>query len=321
MIKHKLLTLREKTPKQKGIVVFNAWMSIQSTNKYIDKLLELKKDYYILGLCSGCEQLHSYIYTKYPFYFDLIISPNSAYAQSVMVKTNSNANNTIYPLHESCGKFISFQEEKCYDAITVMNLNHIKLWGVFIDLVNSNPDKKFLAVLGVSNLHGVWDRSRKEYMDRLQACSNLTIKSQLPHIDAIKEMAKSKMMVHLCDYDPGAMVVGECLATDTPVLTNTNSSSTIRHFIKPKTGMFCNLSEVNEKFNLMLKYIDENKFSPREWYMSRYGFDNYWTILKKYLDLYGIGSNDLTIEKNEQYDLYQWHRNGSVYLENGLCNT
>lgn len=317
-MKHTLLTLREKTPNQKGIVVFNSWLSHSIIDEKLNKLSELKKDYYIIGLCSGCEQLNTYTYTKIPFCFDMILSPNAAFSHSVMVKTNSNANNTIYPLHESCGKFIYFKEEKIYDAITVMNMAHIKLWGVFIDLVNLNPEKKFLAVLGVSNAHGIWDNSRKEYMDRLQACSNLTIKSQLSHINVIKEMAKSRMMVHLCDYDPGAMVVGECLATDTPILTNTNSSSVIRHFIKPKTGMFCNLSETNDKFNLMLKYIEENRFSPREWYMNRYGFDNFWNILKKYLDLYGIGSNDLTITKNEEYDLYEWHRKQSVYLSTCL---
>ena len=317
-MQHTLLTLREKTPKQKGIVVFNAWLPNSVIDKNLNKLLELKKDYYILGLCEGCDPLNAYTYSKYPFYFDLIISPNAAYAQSVMVKTNSNANNTMYPLHESCGKFIYCKEEKLYDAIAVMNMNHIKLWGVFIDLVNLNPDKQFLAVLGVSDLHGVWDQSRKEYMDRLESCKNLTIKSQVRHPDLIKEMARSRMMVHLCDYDPGAMVVGECLATDTPVLTNTNSSSVIRHFIKPKTGMFCDLSEVSDKFRLMLKYIEENRFSPREWYMGRYGFDNFWNILKGYLDLYNIGSNDLMLDKNEEYDLYEWHRKRIIHLDNCL---
>lgn len=307
--KDKLFIAKEKTEKAKGILFFHSWVSdkhIDLTNALYE---QLRKDYFIVGVTTGPECI-SRNASRMINTYDIVICPSAPYAQSVMISCMSNRCNSIYPLHECLGKskLPSRQFKKEYDAVAVMNLNFIKFWGVFCDLAEHNPKDKFLAILGQSHLEGPWSRQKEEYRNRLTNIPNIEVKEQLVHEKVIDAMAQSKMLFHASDYDPGAMVVGESLFAGTPVLINNSSSSVIRHLINPFTGMFFDLTDVFNRYDLMKQYIHKNKFKPEKWYRHHYGFENYIAKLEKYFRYYGILRHDenLNCPNDSRLDIFGW---------------
>ncbi len=307
--------LRKKTPDSKGVIFMRGWISEIDLNKYGRLIQELKKNYYIIGLTSGSEVIKSIHFTRPDdMIFDLYAAPNAAYSQSVMadsmVASKAGVAKTFI-FHQTMAKSMPpsrICNEKIYDAIIVMNLNVVKMWGVFCDLAKMLPDYKFLAVMGSSSFNGSWLRAKKNYKHRISRLSNVSYLDCVNHRDLLSFMSESKCLIHICDYDPGPMVVGEAMSVDTPVMINVNCSSASRSLIRPTTGMFFKLHEIKDKFLLMMDLIKSDIFQTRQTYLHRWGYKNSLDFIKKNIEFYGLGNTDsVSFPNKEDTDVNSWY--------------
>ena len=303
--------------KEKGIILMQAWMDAECFHNWKQICQEVKKKYYIVGITPSLTALseEQIKYGSIDNGYDLIICPNASFAYNIMSSAFLNVNNSFYPIHENTTKsFLHPELPKEYDACIVMNMNKAKMWGPTCDLIEEKQDHKFVACVGKSVEGSTWTNSRTMFFDRLRSLPNLTLYADgIPYSEVITNIAKSKMLLHMADFDTGPFSVTEALATDVPVLFNIDSSSFSRHLIKNHTGLFCRLSDIFDRFDLMIDLIAKKKFQPRQWYIKNYGFKNFHILFRKLVKMYGLGNPDtINIMMDEKFGANCWF-GGKLY--------
>ncbi len=314
------LCILRKCNENKGLVFVSSWLTDKDISLYHEHISVLKNSYFIIGLTTGSEVIrYSNLHGDSSLLFNLYAAPNAAYAQHVMVNT-LGASAKTFIFHKAMAKTTQpkYNEEKIYDAIAVMSLNMSKLWGIFLDLAEKKPDYRFLAVIGQSDIHGIWDYARDNYQYRIAQLPNVTRADNVAHKDLLKLMAKSKCFIHICDYDAAPMSTTEAMSVNTPVMINSNCSSGIKSLIRPQTGIFFKIHEIEKKFDLMMHLVSKGFFKAKKGYFSLWGFDNSLNLIKKYVKFYGLGDpSEVTFPHADSNGINIWHMYPG-YRVNGL---
>ena len=286
-----LYVLSEPTQDKKGVICVSFYDIEPFWEQHCDYI---KNFYWVLGLVSGTSTATLGALT-HRGHIDLYMFPNSSFKQDVLRCSNIHScKGIILDPTEAKAEYVKESHGKKYDFITVMNLEHQKLWGMICDLAQEMPDKKFLAT--VNNFTDHTYCLGDEYKRRLLSLPNIELKPSAGPSEYGVRLKSSKLMIHACDYDPGVGVIGEALAHNIPVIVPVNASSSIRRLISPKTGLFFRYNELREKATLALDLISKGFFSPAEEYQKRFGCEIFLTKIEKALEFYGFGTYQLTFQ-------------------------
>jgi hypothetical protein len=286
-----LYVLSEPTQDKKGVVCVSFYDIEPFWEKHCDYI---KNFYWVLGLVSGTSAATLGALT-HRGHIDLYMFPNSSFKQDVLRCSNRHScKGIILDPTEAKTEYVKENHEKKYDFITVMNLEHQKLWGIICDLAQEMPDKKFLAT--ANNFQNYTYYLGDEYKSRILSTPNIEVKLSAGHFEYGNRLRSSKVMIHACDYDPGIQVIGEAMAHDVPVLLPVHASSASRRLITPRTGLFFRYHELKEKASLALELFSKGSFSPANEYQKRFGCERFLTKIEKALEFYGFGTYQLTFQ-------------------------
>jgi len=280
--KHELAILREPSNGYKGLMIVACWEKPEGIEIY-EKFL--KERYYMISHTGGTKSIHP-DFLRYNF-FDIITCPESSFAQDVL---NFDIHGTpVFTYHECVAQHYIPEEhsfEKIYDVITVMRIDHQKLWMMICDLAERYPNRLFLAVCkGFGEETGLRKEDADYIKDRMRSLSNLEIRDGVPQYELKQIMCQTRMMIHPCDFEPGPLAVSDALACDLPVMLPSNVFAGSKKLISPKTGLFFNYADIFNRFELMFDLIDKGVFSPREYYLRHWGLENHERRFKEFIQL------------------------------------
>lgn len=180
-----------------------------------------------------------------------------------------------------------------YDYLTVQPkdrdckyswLSYCKNWGLAektIQVLTDNLNLKGVVVgrvgcdIDIKNKDLVIIEPTEEYNKRE---NRITI----PYGELIDKMNKSKFILlpNLEDASPRVLV--EALSLNKPVLVNETILGGWK-YVNEKTGEFYNENNIKEQTEKLLRNIENNQYSPREYYTSKYGTVNSGKRFKKFL--------------------------------------
>jgi len=181
-----------------------------------------------------------------------------------------------------------------YDYLTVQPrdrdckyswLSHCKNWKLAEKTIQVLTDKLNLKGVVVGRVGCDIDVEKKDLVTILptkEYSERENGKITLPYGELIEKMNKTKFVLlpNLEDASPRVLV--EALSLNKPVLVNESILGGWK-YINEKTGEFYNENNIKEQTEKLLRNIENNQYSPREYYTSKYGTVNSGKRFKNFL--------------------------------------
>ena len=104
----------------------------------------------------------------------------------------------------------------------------------------------------------------------------------LKHDEWINKLNKSRFILLPNLEDASPRVLTEALCLNKPIFVYENILGGWK-YVNDKTGIFFNENNIKEQVEKLLKNINENKYSPREYYMNNHGLKNSGKKLRDFL--------------------------------------
>ena len=234
---------------------------IRINGKYIED--------YVIGWCHCFKEPDKYIKGNIP----KILLSESDFNSDRLIPTNDKLEYdylTVQPKDGDCRySWLSYCKNWDLAEKTIKVLSDkLNLKGVVVGRVGCDIDveKKDLVTI----------LPTKEYSERENG------KITLPYHELIEKMNKSKfiLMPNLEDASPRVLV--EALSLNKPVLVNESILGGWK-YVNDKTGEFYNENNIKEQAEKLLKNIENNQYSPREYYTTHYGTVNSGKRFKNFL--------------------------------------
>jgi len=111
---------------------------------------------------------------------------------------------------------------------------------------------------------------------------NVEITDLLTHDKFIDKIRESKFMLLPNLEEASPRVLTESLCVNTPIFVYENILGGWK-YVNDKTGVFFNENNIKTQAEKILKNINENKYTPREYYMNNYGLKNSGKQLRDFL--------------------------------------
>lgn len=111
---------------------------------------------------------------------------------------------------------------------------------------------------------------------------NLEKRDWLQYNKFIDSMADSHFMIISSAEDASPRTIGESLLVNTPILVNEDILGGWK-YVNERTGVFYNENNIEEKVNELITNIQQNKYSPRDYYLQNYGIQNAGKRLRDFI--------------------------------------
>lgn len=223
--------------------------NIQYNNKNIED--------YVYGWCHCFREPHKYIKNNIP----IRLISNSDFINIDYIKPKNNKK--IY-------HFIAIQPKdnnQCKEGWIAFYKN----WKLCKNIVKILVDD--LNLVGV-----IVGRKGCENELNIKNKKNLILTDKLKHTKLLDYISKSKFTLLPNLEEASPRVLAESLCLDVPVLVYENILGGWK-YVNNKTGQFFNEDNIKEKVKIILN----NKYTPREYYISNYGRVNSGYRLKKFM--------------------------------------
>lgn len=112
--------------------------------------------------------------------------------------------------------------------------------------------------------------------------NNIEVTGMLKYGEFIDKISESRFMLLPNFEDPSPRVLTEALTLNKPVFVNENILGGWK-YVNDKTGMFFNENNIRENVIDFIYNIDNNRYSPREYYLNNHGIKNSGKDLRDFL--------------------------------------